>query len=147
MNSVLISALSQALADVTIFYHRIHGFHWNVTGKDFPQWHSKFEEIYEDVYGSIDPLAEIIRKLGAFAPFTLLELSHTSNLDDALVTEFDADYLVGLAYRDNKIVLDALKQAFDSANSANEQGAANFLAERIDAHQKWDWQLRASLAQ
>jgi DNA-binding ferritin-like protein len=38
-----------------------------------------------------------------------------------------------------------LKQAFNVANGENEQGVANFIAERIDMHQKWSWQLRASL--
>ena len=35
-------------------------------------------------------------------------------------------------------------KAFASANKANEQGIANFLAERDDMHKKWRWQLTAS---
>ena len=145
MNKPLAAALSICLADATMMYHRIHGFHWNVTGPDFPQWHSKFEEIYEDVYGSLDPIAENIRKCGAFAPFTLLEFSKMTTIEDELVEEFDADYLVGLAISDNAKVLATLNSAFQVANASNEQGVANFLAERIDAHQKWNWQLTASL--
>ena len=38
-----------------------------------------------------------------------------------------------------------LKNAFDVANQENEQGIANFIAERIDKHQKWNWQLKSSL--
>jgi DNA-binding ferritin-like protein len=44
----------------------------------------------------------------------------------------------------NKIVND-LKDGFEMANSLNEQGLANFFAERIDQHQFWSWQLSASL--
>jgi hypothetical protein len=36
--------------------------------------------------------------------------------------------------------------AFKAAIDLNEQGIANFLAERQDQHKKWSWQLRASLA-
>ena len=38
-----------------------------------------------------------------------------------------------------------LKESFTIATSANEEGAANYIAERIDAHQKWGWKLSASL--
>jgi DNA-binding ferritin-like protein len=37
------------------------------------------------------------------------------------------------------------KQAFHVAEEADEQGVANFIAERIDAHAKWQWQLRSIL--
>jgi len=38
-----------------------------------------------------------------------------------------------------------LKDAFEMADAGNEQGLANFIAERIDQHQFWSWQLSASL--
>jgi hypothetical protein len=34
--------------------------------------------------------------------------------------------------------------AFDLAIKENQQGIANFLAERQDMHMKWKWQLTAS---
>ena len=137
--------LSTCLSNVTIMYHRVHGFHWNVVGGDFPQWHSKFEEIYEDVYDSIDPLAENIRKVGVFAPFTLSALTAFSSVSDISVDDFTAQNLVDDLLRTNEGVLESLKDAFDMATSLNEQGIANFLADRIDAHSKWAWQLSVSL--
>jgi DNA-binding ferritin-like protein len=44
----------------------------------------------------------------------------------------------------NDGVLETLVKAFHAANDADEQGIANLLAERIDMHEKWRWQLRAS---
>jgi DNA-binding ferritin-like protein len=38
-----------------------------------------------------------------------------------------------------------LKLTFDIATAAGEDGLANFLAERMDAHRKHSWQLRATL--
>jgi hypothetical protein len=48
-------------------------------------------------------------------------------------------------YKKNVVMLAMLKDVFDMANAANEQGVANFVAERIDMHQKWQWQLSSSL--
>ena len=44
----------------------------------------------------------------------------------------------------NETVLETLNDAFKSAEKADEQGIMDFLASRIDMHQKWAWQLRAS---
>jgi DNA-binding ferritin-like protein len=44
----------------------------------------------------------------------------------------------------NDIIIGKLKECFNTANQADEQGIANFIAERIDMHQKWRWQLKAS---
>ncbi|NBR23354.1 MAG: hypothetical protein EBU08_06185, partial [Micrococcales bacterium] len=48
---------------------------------------------------------------------------------------------------DNAVMLNDLRKAFNIANQANEQGIANFIAERIDMHAKWDWQLKATTTQ
>jgi DNA-binding ferritin-like protein len=44
----------------------------------------------------------------------------------------------------NDGVLETLVKTFHDAIDADEQGIANFLAERIDMHEKWRWQLKAS---
>jgi DNA-binding ferritin-like protein len=44
----------------------------------------------------------------------------------------------------NQIIRD-LNDGFAMANAANGQGLANFIAERIDQHQFWSWQLSSSL--
>lgn len=137
--------LMVCLANATIMYHRVHGFHWNVTGPDFPEWHDKFAEIYEDIYSSLDPLAENIRKLRKVAPFCLVDLQEKATISDEQVADFDARTLVQDLFRSNVAMLACLDAAFMAASHANQQGIANFLAERIDMHQKWDWQLLASL--
>ena len=138
-------ALMPVFADATVMYHRVHGFHWNVVSVDFPQWHEKFLEIYEDVYSSLDPLAESIRKMGVVAPFCLIDLLEYATVADEHVASFDANVLVRDLLATNDGVLTSLNAAFKVASATNQQGIANFLAERIDMHQKWHWQLSASL--
>jgi starvation-inducible DNA-binding protein len=48
-------------------------------------------------------------------------------------------------YQDNAKVLMMYKEAFHVAEEADEQGIANFIAERIDAHGKHQWMLRSIL--
>ena len=53
--------------------------------------------------------------------------------------------MLGSLLRSNNIIISDLKSAFPIATEANEEGLANYIAERIDAHQKWAWKISASL--
>ena len=124
-------------------YFVAHGYHWNVEGPDFSQYHDLFGTIYEDVYSSIDPIAEDLRKLDEYAPFTLskfIELRTVESVEVAPNPKAMAKALLKV----NEGVLVTIGKAFASATKANEQGIANFLSERENMHKKWHWQLTAS---
>lgn len=137
--------LGKLLADVVTLAMHAQGAHWNVKGEDFAQFHSLFGDIYEDVEESIDPLAENILKLGYDAPFRMSEFVAMREVEDPVVAPDTPQTLALLLLAGNEGVLECLREAFDEAVAANEQGVANFLADRIDAHQKWAWQLKTIL--
>ena len=139
--------LTELLADVVSFYFRAHGAHWNVKGADFSEYHKLFQKIYEDVYESIDPIAENLRKLGSVAPFTLGSFMALRCLEDAPAILQDPIALANDLLTANDMILDELSDAFDCASMYNQQGVANFLAGRIDSHQYWKWQLTVSQGQ
>lgn len=143
---VYMEAMDSLLADVVNLYFRAHGYHWNVTGEDFAQYHELFAEIYEDVYGSIDSIAEDIRKLGGFPTASVAQYAHMSTLAGTEMVGGSPRALAADLLLANEVVLEKLKAVFDLMNASNEQGVANFLAERIDMHQKWAWQLSSSIS-
>ena len=142
----LTGALYTLLAEATAFYLKAHGAHWNVVGEEFAQYHDLFEEIYEDVHESLDPIAENLRKLNSAAPFELRDLARMTN-EAPQAEGYEAEALASNLYAANESLLENIMVAFKAATDANQQGIANFLAERQDMHQKWSWQLRASLAE
>jgi DNA-binding ferritin-like protein len=139
----LVPTLQELLANTIVFYFAAHRAHWNVEGVDFTEYHELFAKIYEDAYGSIDPMAELIRKMGAFPP-SLDESDDMSSIEDDSATSDSRELAIDLYVKNHGLVT-MLKSAFNVANEENEQGVANFIAERIDMHQTWDWQLTASL--
>lgn len=143
-DETLASAMQKLLADIATFYHIVHEAHWNVTGNDFYQYHKFFDEIVSDVYDSIDPIAENIRKLGVKPAYRMSELFKQSTLPDLDIKTSNATNIAKTLGDLNKILIGTLKKTFETANKANEQGIANFIAERIDSHQKWQWFLEAS---
>lgn len=139
----LADELKTTLADAVVLYLRAHGYHWNFEGPDFHEYHGLFGEIYADVYASIDPIAENIRKLDDYAPYRLERLTSLRTLPEDSVEPNAKDMATDLL-KANEAMVERLNAAFKVANDENQQGIANFLSERIDAHQKWCWFLRAS---
>lgn len=137
--------LIELLADTITFYFKAHSAHWNVVGTDFAEYHELFAKIYEDVYGSIDPIAENVRKLGFKAPQSLTEILMIRSMDDSADSSSDARVLANNLLQMNDELVSSIAYTFQCANEYNQQGIANFLAERLDAHQMWKWQLSASL--
>jgi starvation-inducible DNA-binding protein len=141
----IIAALKTLLADVVSFKFRVHGAHWNVEGEDFREYHDFFEEIYTSADESIDPIAEFIRKFGDYAPFTLPRFVELRTIQDSAPTMSDETSLTEDVYMANQFILTELINLYAKSTTPPLASLANFLAERIDAHQKFDWQLRASL--
>lgn len=141
----LANTLKGLLADTQVVYHQAHGYHWNVKGSDFAQYHELFGGISDDLHGSIDPLAENIRKLNADAPFSLESFSALSSIGVPDTEDDSPEELAKALLVSIDQMVESLKQAFDVADRSGEQGIANFVADRLDATQKWAWQLRSSV--
>lgn len=143
----LAEELNELLSDVFAFYFKAHSAHWNVTGPDFAEYHALFADIYDDVYDSIDPLAENVRKLGKPTFTNLAQLALASEFAVAGVVTTDARELAKDLRDTNALLLEEIAEALVCAGMHNQQGIFNFLADRQDAHQKWAWQLSASIGE
>lgn len=126
------------------FYLKAHNFHWNVTGSDFLEYHDLFGKIYEEVYSSIDSYAEKIRALGTFVPASYSRFNMLSQINDE-TNILTKDQMVTELLQDNEKMINVLKLVYNVAEKNGEHGFSNFLAERMDAHRKHGWMLRASI--
>ena len=140
----LIKATKIAFATEFAFYLKAHYFHWNVEGPDFLEYHDLFGKIYEEVYGSIDDFAENIRKLGSYTPGSYTRLSMLSQIDDEMAVP-PKDVMVQELLDDCEKISKVLKLVYNLAEREGKHGLSNFLAERMDAHDKHAWMLRSSL--
>jgi len=142
-----IEELIEALADSQVLLMRAHGAHWNVKGPGFGAYHELFGEIYEDIQeNAIDQLGEQLLKLDVDAPSTLDEFSQRSTITPQPISSDDPQVLATDLRDMNDMVLESLEDTFDCANDLDEQGLCNFIAERIDMHKKWRWQLTRSIS-
>lgn len=133
-----------AFASTFSFYLKAHNFHWNVEGIHFAELHELFGKIYEEVYSSIDPFAEKIRAIGTYVPASYQRFNMLTQIDDE-TSIIQAEQMLMELLEDNERIIKILKLVYNEAENVGEHGFSNFLAERMDAHRKHGWMLKASL--
>ena len=143
MNEELITSMKKVLADKFVMYFKAHTYHWNVEGADFKQYHDFFGGIYEELFAAVDDIAEHIRQLDGYTPTSLMELKSYSMVseDEEAVSAMS---MVNRLLDTNNLILASLMMAYKDAEAATELGLANFLQDRIAAHQKHGWMLKAT---
>lgn len=132
-------ALNGLVADAFVLYLKTKNFHWHVSGPNFRDYHKLLDEQAEDIFDSIDPLAERVRKLGAKTLRSFDELlrlkSLNENTDDfvppsAMITELLAD---------NRAMAEAMRRAHKVCDEAEDVASASLLENYIDATEKRIW--------
>lgn len=137
--------LKTLLATEYAFVIKAQLFHWNVEGPDFAQLHKFFGKIYDEVYdNSIDQTAEYIRTLDDYTPGSFERFQELSEIQGQTKIP-RARLMIEELLSDNSVMIGLLNRTFESAQSQRQEGIANFIAERIDAHGKHGWMLRSFL--
>lgn len=143
-NKPVTEALKRVLADNYALYLKTQNYHWNVEGRHFRSLHLMFEEQYRELFAANDELAERIRQLGEKAPATFAEFSKLTIIKEGN-SELDENQMVKDLYQSNQQIVTTLKKAIAAAEKADDQGTADMLVARIQAHDKAAWMLKSSL--
>ena len=140
----LVETLNKLLSESYTLSLKAQGYHWNVEGPMFPMYHEFFGNYYEDVYGQVDKIAEEIRAIDGRPTASLIKMVDMSSVKENEAPG-PATAMVRELSMDNAKILTTLNNAFNLATSANQQGLANYISERQDAHQKHAWMFRSML--
>jgi starvation-inducible DNA-binding protein len=139
---ILIEIMRKVLADAYAFQLKANNYHWNVEGPNFPQYHKFLGKLYEEVFEATDAIAEQIRALDAYAPGSFTRFLELSNIQCETTIPSGVEMMNRLL-EDNEKVLETLGVAFKLAEEFDQQGLADYIAGRIDAHKKHGWMLKS----
>jgi starvation-inducible DNA-binding protein len=138
----LIQQLKVILGTNFALYFKTHGFHWNVEGPDFPQYHKFLGKLYTSIFNNTDLIAEKIRMLDSYAPGSLLRMLELADLEESVIIPSPISMLAELK-RDNDRLIVHLRAGIVAADQAGEPAVGNFLQDLLDQHQKHAWMLRS----
>lgn len=136
--------LNDLLANYSTLYQNVRGYHWNVTGDKFFEFHLKFEELYNDLFIKIDEVAERILTLG-YTP----KHKFTDYLKEASIPESNE---VTNGYKSVeeilaafKILLSKQRHILELAGDINDEGTNAQMSDYIRAQEKMVWMYSAFL--
>jgi starvation-inducible DNA-binding protein len=140
----LVDLMKKVLADTFAFRLKAQYYHWNIEGPDFVQYHDFLGKIYESADDNIDHIAEHIRALGAYAPGSLRRYSELTTIEDEDTIPVALEMISRLSA--DLVKLHAgITEARNAAEESGENGTVNFLEGLLDANEKTQWMLRATL--
>lgn len=137
--------LNDLLANYSVFYQNLRGFHWNVQGDKFFKLHDKFEELYTDLIDKIDEVAERI-----------LTLEHTPEHNYSVylkISEVEESADITDGFQMAQKVVDSFKtiiikqrEILSLAGDANDEGTVALMSDYITSQEKTVWMYSAFLA-
>lgn len=132
-------ALNGLIADAFALYVKTKNFHWHMSGPHFRDYHLLLDEQSDQIFATIDPLSERVRKIGQT---TLRSVGHVSRLTQ--IKDNDADFVAPLAMldelaADNKSVAAAMRKAHELCDDAKDVATASLLENYIDETERRTW--------
>jgi len=136
--------LKVLLGSTFVLYTKTHGFHWNIEGSNFPQYHKFLNKMYDEIYETIDTIAEYIRTLDSYSPGSLGRMLELSIIEEQYKIP-RAELMLEELLIDCEKMIKLVTELFDVATQEKAQGIANYLAELQDLYSKKAWMIRATL--
>jgi starvation-inducible DNA-binding protein len=139
----LIECMKRLFATNYQYYVKAHGFHVNVVGPDFVQYHQLFGEVYEFADDATDTIGEHLRVMEAIAPFSLKRIMELGTIKDSAERP-TALVMVKDLLEDSQIVMDHYEECHDMAVEEKCYGLINFIEGQMDSLGKIMWKLRST---
>ncbi len=140
----LAKKLNVLLANYSIFYQNVRGYHWNLKGQKFFELHIKFEELYGKLYLKIDEIAERVTTLGYSANHnfsdyrTESKITEKNNVSDPLLAA--KDILSSL-----KTIIRLEREILSFSDEMGDEGTYNLMSDAIKNQEKLVWMYSAYL--
>jgi starvation-inducible DNA-binding protein len=138
-----VDSLKKLFADNFAAYTLAHGYHQNVIGDDFYEYHKLFQKIYEYLQDNIDSIGELIRQCDDIPPFSLKRIGELSDVKDVQTAP---DTLTMVEDLDSALYMciDQAGLVFEDSQADKEYGVNNFAGGYIQDLNKFCWFLRSS---
>lgn len=133
------AALTTLLADTFALYIKTKNFHWHVSGRHFRDYHLLLDEQADQIFASIDELAERVRKIGGT---TLRSVGHLAKLTQ--IKDNDEKFvppreMLRELMEDNKKVIISLRKAHEVADKYDDSATTSIIENFIDAAERRTW--------
>ena len=137
-----IEILNRQVANCTVLYMKLHNYHWFVAGQQFFTLHDKFEELYNEISGHLDALAERLLMIGGRPVGDLKGSLELASIREASGNE-SPDEMVRTIIQDFKTMIEELGQGMNAAEKQGDEATADLLLGMRSSLEKHSWMLKS----
>ncbi|HHW89417.1 MAG TPA: DNA starvation/stationary phase protection protein [Clostridiales bacterium] len=137
-------ALNKQVANFAVLYIKLHNYHWFVKGNMFYTLHEKFEELYDEVTGYYDEVAERLLMIGGSPAATMKEYLSLASIQEASGNE-TTEEMVQAIVQDFETVNAELAEGIKVAADASDEVTVDLFVTISKALQKNIWMLKTLL--
>ncbi len=140
----LAAKLNELLANYSVFYQNVRGYHWNIKGEKFFELHTKFEELYNDLFVKIDDIAERILTLGYTPEYRFSKYLQIAGIKESQNTA-DGITDVKEILEAFKFLIAAQRELLDLSDQLGDEGTNALMSDYIREQEKLVWMYAAFL--
>jgi len=136
--------LVQLLRDTSYLLNQTYIVHWNLMGGKFYSIHKLTEEIYGEMQGGLDVIAEHIRSLDISTPMTVEDLNRSS-MEPIPEDCFNQEGMIRALAVNNNTLAESFCMLAEEAEAMQDQLTLDLAVERGRSHKKFQWLLKSTL--
>ncbi len=140
----LAEKLNELLANYSIFYQNVRGYHWNIKGENFFELHLKFEELYNDLFVKIDEIAERILTLGFTPEHNYSDYKTIASINESKLVS-DGSAAIADILDSFRTIISIQRQLLDLSALNADEGTNALMSDYIRAQEKLVWMYSAFL--
>lgn len=132
-------ALNGLVADAFALYIKTKNFHWHMSGPHFRDYHLMLDEQGMQIFASIDPLAERVRKLGHRTLHSIGQIGALKSIADNDNDFVAPAMMLAELIADNKAMATSMRKAHEVCDDAKDVASASLLENYIDETERRTW--------
>jgi len=132
-------ALNLLLAETFALYLKTKNFHWHISGPHFRDYHLLLDEQADQIFATVDVLAERVRKIGQPTLRSVGDISRQQRISDNDAVYVDPQDMLAELRDDNQRFITSMRETHDVCDEHGDVATTSLLEIYIDEAEKRVW--------
>lgn len=132
-------AVNPLIADAFALYTKTKNYHWHLASSHFRDYHLLLDEQADAIFGSIDTLAERVRRIGGTTIRSITHISQLQTIEDDNDDFVLPEQMIQRLIDDNRHIAGLQRTAIDICDKNRDTPTGNLLQEILDQTEKRIW--------
>ena len=132
-------AVNPLVADAFALYVKTKNFHWHLYGSHFRDFHLLFDDHADQIFDSIDVLAERVRRIGGTTIRSIGHISQLQTIEDDNNDVVQPSEMITRLMGDEAHIAKMIRAAIDVCDQNHDSATSNQLQDILDKTERRKW--------